>query len=55
MGDRFYFIANNLALDFVNTLIVGERDEPLDLLRSSDDLVKWLSEVGLVPRKKKHG
>ena len=52
MGDGFYFIANNLALDFVNTLIVGERDEPLDLLRSSDDLVKWLSEVGLVPRKK---
>ena len=37
----FYFIGNNLALDFANTLIVDERDEPFELLRTFDDLIDW--------------
>lgn len=51
MSDRFYFIANNLALDFVNTLIVDEREEPLELLRSANDLMEWASVAGLDTRK----
>ena len=51
MSDRFYFIANNLALDFANTLVVDEGDEPLELLRSADDLTNWASAAGLRTRK----
>lgn len=45
---EFYFIGNNLALDFVNTLIVDENDEPLELLRSFDDLIGWVSASGIM-------
>lgn len=45
---RFYIIANNLALDFVNTLIVNEKGEPLELLGSFDDLIDWLSATGTI-------
>jgi predicted RNA-binding Zn ribbon-like protein len=46
--DKFYFIGNNLALDFVNTLIVDDKDEPLELLRSFDDLIGWVSASGIM-------
>jgi len=51
VSEKFYFIANNLVLDFVNTLVVDERDEPLDLLRTADDLTEWASAAGLSTRK----
>lgn len=47
MSERFYFIANNLALDFINTLIADEKGEPLELLKTTDDLKDWLSAAGL--------
>jgi predicted RNA-binding Zn ribbon-like protein len=52
MDDRgnlhFYFVANNVALDFVNTLIVDERDRQLDLFNSFDDLIGWAVAAGIV-------
>lgn len=45
---RFYFIANNLALDFTNTLIVDESDSPLELVNSFSDLVNWASAAGIL-------
>jgi len=47
MNEKFYFIANSLALDFTNTLIADEKGEPWDLLRSANDLNAWLSAAGL--------
>ena len=47
MSKRFYFIANDLALDFANTLIADDNGEPLELLRSVQDLYDWLSAAGL--------
>jgi predicted RNA-binding Zn ribbon-like protein len=47
MSERFYFIANNLALDFINTLIADEKGEPLELLKSVKDLKDWQSAAGL--------
>lgn len=43
---RFYFIADSLAIDFVNTAIAvgGER---VDLLASPEDLFAWLGEAGV--------
>jgi predicted RNA-binding Zn ribbon-like protein len=45
----FYFIANNLALDLMNTLIV-ENGEPLDLLDHGDDVLEWAAGAGLIVR-----
>ena len=44
---RFYFIADSLAIDFVNTEIAvdGER---ADLLTSPSDLFAWLAAAGVV-------
>lgn len=39
-GGEFYFVANHLWLDFVNTQVV-ENDQPVDLLGGFDDLVAW--------------
>ena len=44
---KFYFIANNLSLDFVNTKIVSN-GEPLDLLISFNDLLAWMIGGGLL-------
>ena len=46
MSGKFHFVANNLALDFVNTLIVDEKGRPLELLNSADDLLEWNSAAG---------
>lgn len=42
----FPHIANNLALDFLNTMII-DRGERHELLNSPQDLLNWASEVGL--------
>ena len=47
MSEKFYFIANNLALDFINTLVADDNDEPMELLRSADDLKEWLTAAGV--------
>ena len=44
---KFLFIANNLSIDFVNTLIV-EKGEPLDLIASTNDLLAWAIAAGLL-------
>src|SRR5690242_8932056 len=43
MSGKFYFVANNLALDFINTLIVDDKGKPFELLNSPDDLREWFS------------
>jgi predicted RNA-binding Zn ribbon-like protein len=56
---EFIFIADELALDFVNTVIVLE-GERRDLLQSDDQVAHWLERAGLVragetlPRYKPH-
>jgi predicted RNA-binding Zn ribbon-like protein len=44
---RFYFIANNLALDLANTLAADE-GRPIDLISSFDDLIDWALEAGII-------
>ena len=43
----FLFIANNLALDLVNTRIV-QNGEWVDLLKGPDDLLRWAAEADLM-------
>lgn len=45
--NKFYFIANNLSLDFVNTKVVNN-GEPFDLLISFNDLLSWMIGGGLL-------
>ncbi len=47
MQNHFRFIANNLALDYANTIVMrnGER---FDLLEKSDDLQEWLKQAGML-------
>lgn len=44
---KFLFIANNLSIDFVNTLIV-DKGEPLDLLETPADLLAWAIAACLI-------
>lgn len=44
---KFFFVGNNLSLDFVNTKII-QNGEPLDLLTTFGDLVVWASVAGLI-------
>jgi len=46
---KFFWIANNLALDLANTLAVDQNDRQLDLLATFDDLLAWVVEGGLAP------
>lgn len=46
--DKFYFVGNNLAIDFVNTKIAAD-GHPKDLLESLDDLVAWSVAARLIP------
>jgi len=48
--NRFYWIGNNLALDFANTLAVDENGRPAELLATFDDLLAWVVEGGLAPQ-----
>jgi predicted RNA-binding Zn ribbon-like protein len=43
-----FFIADNLGLDFLNTIAVPV-DAKVDWLTSGEDLLAWLKEAGLVP------
>ncbi len=45
-NSKFYFVGSYLCLDFVNTEVVAD-GEPVDLLRSFTDLVKWSVEAGV--------
>jgi len=47
---RFLFLANDRALDFVNTEIKGERGRA-DLLQSYSDLLQWLEDADVLPRR----
>ncbi|MBI3650844.1 MAG: CGNR zinc finger domain-containing protein [Acidobacteria bacterium] len=46
-SDQFYFIGNNLGIDFVNTL-VSDGEKPVDLLASFADFVHWLSALQVI-------
>jgi predicted RNA-binding Zn ribbon-like protein len=43
-----FFIADNLGLDFLNTVAVPV-DTAVEWLASGDDLLAWLKDAGLVP------
>lgn len=43
---KFFFIANNLAIDFMNTDIV-DRGQAIDLLDAPSSLVNWASSAGI--------
>jgi predicted RNA-binding Zn ribbon-like protein len=45
----FHWVGNHPGLDFLNTEAVDARGEPVDLLRSWDDLVAWVAAAGLAP------
>jgi len=44
-----FFIADNLGLDFLNTIAVPV-DTKVEWLISGEDLLAWLKQAGLVPR-----
>jgi predicted RNA-binding Zn ribbon-like protein len=46
---KFFWIANNLALDLANTLAVDENGRELELLVTFDDLLAWVVESGQAP------
>ena len=43
-----FFIADNLGLDFLNTIAVPV-DTKVEWLSSGEDLIAWLKQSGLVP------
>ena len=43
----FYFVGNNLAIDFANTKIASN-GSPMDLLQQGGDLAAWASYAGLI-------
>src|SRR5271169_4644819 len=43
-----FFIADNLGLDFLNTIAVPV-DTKIEWLSSGEDLLAWLKRAGLVP------
>ncbi|HSM85697.1 MAG TPA: CGNR zinc finger domain-containing protein [Candidatus Limnocylindrales bacterium] len=45
--EKFVWVGNEPALDFVNTAIVSQ-GRPVDLLAERHDLVRWLHEAGLL-------
>ena len=47
---KFYLIANNLALDLVNTMIV-DNGRPVDLLQTFADFLEWSVEAGIITKK----
>jgi predicted RNA-binding Zn ribbon-like protein len=44
---KFYFVGNNLSIDFVNTQIIAD-GEPKDLLESFADFVDWAQAADLL-------
>ncbi len=47
LKSKFFFIANDLAVDFTNTSIVDHGEE-IDLLENTEDLVNWAGEAGFI-------
>lgn len=45
IAPSFYFIGNNLALDFINTKVVAD-GKPVELFRASEDVWNWLLLTG---------
>ena len=43
----FLFVGNDDCLDFLNTLIV-DRGQPVDLIQTFDDFLRWLIEANLL-------
>ena len=50
MSRRFVFVANQLALDLVNTEVIDDGMR-VDLLETADSLVQWLAEAGVLTGK----
>lgn len=46
---KFYFVGNNLSLDFVNSMVASSVG-PVDLLENSSDLVSWSAAAGLIEK-----
>ena len=46
-GSWFFFVGNDLCLDFVNTR-VAENGRLVDLLAGPSDLARWLAEAGVL-------
>lgn len=47
ISSKFYWLANDLALDFVNTQVL--HDGPVEeLLKTEEDFHKWLTDAGLL-------
>jgi|SRR5215467_4560985 len=46
---KFIFIGNHPCLDFINTRI-AQNGQPVDLLETFSDLVKWLVQAGLLDK-----
>ena len=46
-GQTFFFIANYLCLDFINTQI-AENGQPVDLLKTFGDLVSWCVQARIL-------
>lgn len=44
--DKFLWLGNDPAIDFVNTAIVSD-GKPVDLLQGPDDYLAWLNQAGL--------
>lgn len=44
---KFYFVGNNLSLDFVNSLVASNAG-PVDLLEHTNDLLNWSAAAGLI-------
>ena len=44
---KFYFVGNNLSLDFVNSLVASNAG-PVDLLEHTNELLNWSAAAGLI-------
>jgi predicted RNA-binding Zn ribbon-like protein len=44
---KFYFLGNNPAIDFANTLI-ADISGPVELMQTIADLIEWAARIGLV-------
>ncbi len=47
----FYILANNLALDLINTKVVDGDGNEVELLNNSGDLLDWAVVTGILTRK----
>ncbi len=50
MPNEFQFVANDLALDFVNTQMLG-RHGVVELIESPEQMLRWLEAAGLTSKR----